>query len=748
MKAIKFKVLLYSAFLYIVILTFSLAYSMYKQSEYIDNYLNTNHVILNDLLDYQMQQLNTTYFKKISHFFEKLSEDGNFDSLSIKQRKELFKDFFLRLKDENPYLITLNYFDTNNISLYRTYKPNAFGDDVTSDRPMIVKANNEKTYLYGYDIGKYTISYRIVAPIVINDKHYGAIDIGINPLEFQSYLELAVGDVEMMTLFYKNNIESNHINYQHYKDYIISHENRYILEQLKNVNFTTNTFYKYTNEYGEYALDTSIYLKNYEGENIGFLVLELNIKNIIDSFSTYIYNILISNIFISLALIIILYYAFGYYDSKIQKQKTQLTKRKNQIIHDYFHDKWTKLKNRNSLIKDLRKKNHKYLAIIDLASFSKINDIYGVEVGDIVLQYFSARLKKFVEMHNLYKVGGDQFAIKFSEKYEYNEVEKILEKIVTSLSEEPLIVKVNEEDDIDILLSVTIGIADNNYPNMLENADMALKYSKKNHKNCTLYSDKLSIKEDYSNDIMITNLVNKALEDDRVIVYFQPILKTNGEISYETLVRILNTDGTILSPFQFLEIIKNTRYYLELTKVVIKKSFAYFENRDENFSINISYVDISNKGLVEFLKEEIIRCGVGRQLIIELLEEDSLKNIELVSEFICDMKQLGVGIAIDDFGSGYSNFSYLIKLNPDYIKIDGSIIKDIVEDEKSYIITKTIINFSKELKIKVIAEYIHNKEVYESTKELGVDGFQGFYFSEPKPNLIDFDFKDKVYPIA
>ena len=96
---------------------------------------------------------------------------------------------------------------------------------------------------------------------------------------------------------------------------------------------------------------------------------------------------------------------------------------------------------------------------------------------------------------------------------------------------------------------------------------------------------------------------------------------------------------------------------------------------------------------------------------------------------------MGVRIAIDDFGSGYSNFSHLIQLNPDYIKIDGSLIKDLAIDNKSFTITKSIVNFAKDMNIKTVAEYIHNIDVYEKAKSLEIDGFQGFYFGEPIDRL-------------
>jgi len=104
-----------------------------------------------------------------------------------------------------------------------------------------------------------------------------------------------------------------------------------------------------------------------------------------------------------------------------------------------------------------------------------------------------------------------------------------------------------------------------------------------------------------------------------------------------------------------------------------------------------------------------------------------------MKKFVFELKDLNVEIALDDFGSGYSNFSRVLELNVDYIKIDGSIISTIDKNNNSLLIAQTITEFSKKLGVKTIAEFIHSKEVYEKAKELGIDEFQGFFFGEPKP---------------
>jgi EAL domain-containing protein (putative c-di-GMP-specific phosphodiesterase class I) len=224
-------------------------------------------------------------------------------------------------------------------------------------------------------------------------------------------------------------------------------------------------------------------------------------------------------------------------------------------------------------------------------------------------------------------------------------------------------------------------------------------------------------------------MVKSALEEDRLIAYFQPIIKSYGD-SYECLVRIKDKDR-VISPFFFLDAVAKTKYYAQLTQRMIEKSFQYFKDLDYTFSINLSFDDIENKEMVDFIKAKMFEYGVEKKLILEILESENIQNFDTIRAFIKEMQSFGVQIAIDDFGSGYSNFTYLLELKPDYIKIDGSLIKDICKVEESYILVRTITNLAHELGIKVVAEYIENKEIYNKAKRLYIDGYQGYYLGKP-----------------
>ena len=153
----------------------------------------------------------------------------------------------------------------------------------------------------------------------------------------------------------------------------------------------------------------------------------------------------------------------------------------------------------------------------------------------------------------------------------------------------------------------------------------------------------------------------------------------------------------------------------------------------KNITINLSFKDILNYEFIDYLNNalEKLKFEDRNRLVFEILESENLSDYDFLEEFVLKYKKLGVKIAIDDFGSGYSNFIRIIRLKPDYLKIDGSLIKNIDKDNNSYEIVKSIIAFSKTLNIRTIAEYVHSEEIFNLLLELGVDEFQGYYFGKP-----------------
>lgn len=402
-----------------------------------------------------------------------------------------------------------------------------------------------------------------------------------------------------------------------------------------------------------------------------------------------------------------------------------------------YTDDLTKLENRSKLIYDLRygEIEIQSIAIIDINSFKEINDFYGHKIGDMILDNVANIILdaiKDLKHMKLYKFPADIYAIanSSSNKEEFTQtVTKVIEQIDK---------KVYSFDQYEIDVRVTSGLSFSAKNNKLITADLALQAAKKDHKDYLVFYDELDNLKEYQNNMIWTKKLKTALSKDNIIVYYQPLInnKTLKVDKYECLVRMIDEDS-IISPFFFLDISKKSNQYHKITRSVIQKSFKEFENLDFEFSINISYEDIANADFLDYIKEMFTLYNVQNKVVFEILEDEGIKNYTVLTNFVKEIKKLGCKVAIDDFGSGYSNFEHLLKMNVDYLKIDASLVKNIVQDENSYKVTKTIIEFAKNLNLKTIAEYVENKDIFNTIRDLGADYSQGYYFSAPLkvPNL-------------
>ncbi|PMP77479.1 MAG: diguanylate cyclase [Sulfurihydrogenibium sp.] len=406
---------------------------------------------------------------------------------------------------------------------------------------------------------------------------------------------------------------------------------------------------------------------------------------------------------------------------------------KTQEKRNLYTDKLTQLPNRLKLIEDIKNLTNYKVILVNIDSFKEINDIYGVDLGDDILRKLGERLKHITEKHKfmVYKLSGDEFAILIDRYLSKQTLERFVNEVIYEVESKPF-----EANDMSINLDITLGIAEgknNKGKNILGKADMALKYAKQNKKPYVFYSEDLKIQENYKNNLFWIKNLRKAIEEDRLLVYFQPILnnKTNQIEKYEALIR-MKLDDSIISPYHFLDIAKKSKLYPAITK----KIFSIVQNytKDYEISINLSILDIFNEEITSHIIYWLRNNSC--KVTFEILESEGITNYEDVSAFIKEVKNYGAKIAIDDFGSGYSNFAYILKLDVDYIKIDSSLIKNIHQDKNSQIIVETIVGLAKKLGINTIAEFVHSKEVFEKVKELGIDYSQGFYIGEPKPELI------------
>jgi len=398
------------------------------------------------------------------------------------------------------------------------------------------------------------------------------------------------------------------------------------------------------------------------------------------------------------------------------------------ILRQLYTDSLTKSPNRNRLISDLKNMMGNKLVLINVDNFKHINDLYGNTIGDLVLIEMYKRLVQFQandKIEEIYKLHADEFAVLFKNEITRKELNDLVDDFDRLLSQVYYI------SNLEILLSTTMGISDTK-DKILEEADMALKLAKEQQARFLFFEKSMKIKEKYENNILWVKNIKKAIINDNIFPVFQPIYNhdTKKITSFECLIRMIN-DRDLITPDNFIEIAKKSRYYTHLTKIILLKSVNYFANKDFSFSINLSLYDIYSKESTIFFTSVIDDYKIGNKIIFEFTETEQIENNTQVNYFIEKVKERGCKIAIDDFGTGYSNFDYLLKMNVDILKLDGSIIKNININPQSQIIVETIVNFAKKLNINTVAEYVCSKEIFDIARKIGIDNSQGYYIGKP-----------------
>ncbi|QKJ22554.1 bifunctional diguanylate cyclase/phosphodiesterase [Poseidonibacter lekithochrous] len=401
---------------------------------------------------------------------------------------------------------------------------------------------------------------------------------------------------------------------------------------------------------------------------------------------------------------------------------------KDKIIYKQSIDELCNLYNRSKMITDLKSVVFPKLAIIDIDRFKDLNDSYGIDVGDRILEQFATELLKFKSTNlNMYRISGDIFAILARGDFSLKELTLTCERIVEHMAK----VDFTVDDDI-FNLSLTIGIATGK-KTLITNTEMALSHAKEKNLEVCVFNDRIDIQEKLKENINFTKEIKYALKHDSILMYAQKIYNNNtNEYKYETLMRMKQKDGTIISPFKFLEHAKKAKLYPNMTRIMIEKACTYFQDKDKMFSINLTIQDITNKKTVDFLVNKLIETNTAKKAILEIVESEGIENFDEVSSFITKMKRIGCKIAIDDFGTGYSNFEYIIKLNIDILKIDGSLIRDIDTNENLHLTVSTIVSFAQKLGIEIVAEFVHSEQIHEMVKELGITHSQGFFLHKPE----------------
>lgn len=396
-------------------------------------------------------------------------------------------------------------------------------------------------------------------------------------------------------------------------------------------------------------------------------------------------------------------------------------------IRQQTTDGLTGLPNRIKLMQELRNLEQPALGMINIDQFKAINDFYGLENGDKVLLQIGASLKQLAaDKAQAYRIGGDLFALLCTQACHIAHFQAEIETIVAKL--ESVAIDCGD-DQIDIRLTAGICVGTDN---VYTHAALALERARIERRHCLVYDSQMEVKSQHRDNIRWSRKIRQALAEDRIVAYFQPIVDNrSGEIvKHEALMRMIDEDGNIIPP-SFLSIAKRSRQYNALTKIMVRRVIEALPNISGYVSLNLTIEDIADSDTVEFLDRHLGQPGVGERIILEITESEGIESYERVSEFVNAMKRHGCRFAIDDFGSGYSNFAHLLRLKIDFLKIDGSIITTLLENPESEIIACVIVDAARRLGMQTVAEYVCCAEIQEKVASLGIDFSQGYFWGKP-----------------
>lgn len=405
-----------------------------------------------------------------------------------------------------------------------------------------------------------------------------------------------------------------------------------------------------------------------------------------------------------------------------------------------FIDKLTNVFNRNYLQehKDFINLNDYLLVAIDIDYFKKINDTYGHDAGDRILKQVANIMQLCTRANDdtIVRYGGEEFLILIKTKRKNHlSALNVLERVFNSIQESKF--RISETESINLTVSIGVNLTpgkSRTFQDAFKLADIALYNAKNKGRNkIEIYSN-----EQNENFYMTINDIKDAIEERRLTCYYQKIVNNeNLDTShYEALLRVINKKGEIITPDKIFPVIKGTFISRNITKYVLDICYKkLLENKEISLNVNLNPQDVVNDSILAILRNYANEPDISNRLGLEIVESEDIINYDGAKKNLLMLKNLGYKLYIDDFGSGYSNFIYLTEIKTDFIKIDGNIIRKILDDKVSYLVVKNIVNFAKEANIKVIAEFVSDEKIYEKVKELKIEYSQGFYFSKPEENL-------------
>jgi diguanylate cyclase (GGDEF)-like protein len=419
----------------------------------------------------------------------------------------------------------------------------------------------------------------------------------------------------------------------------------------------------------------------------------------------------------------------------------------SKLHYEAYHDQLTGLKNRRSLIKNieeleaLKTKGKVALLILDIDNFKYINDTMGHHFGDLLLKKVSARLEEICEDDcRVYRPGGDEFIILLENYDESALVEKLALKILKECT------LGYEIDCSKLFISISIGIS--LYPEhgesldaLFKNADIAVYKAKETGKKKIVFFNK-AMNEAIAERVLLEKHLRTALDNDEFLLYYQPQLdiETNKVTGLEALIRWNNLDLGFVSPLRFISIAEDTHMIIPIGEWVIRNACKFLKklhlqgHEELSMSVNVSMLQLIQDDFVDKLMMILEELELNPECLeLEITESILMESYEAIAAKLGILRDVGIRIALDDFGKGYSSLNYLKQLPISTLKIDKSFVDTILAGDTDKSLTDLIIRIGRTMDLCVVAEGVETKEQFDFLSSHKCTKIQGYFFSKPIP---------------
>lgn len=472
-----------------------------------------------------------------------------------------------------------------------------------------------------------------------------------------------------------------------------------------------------------------------------------DVTELVNKIETTQYQI-VSGVFVALAtLYLFLYVIVKRADNIIKRHEEVRLSHEREMRHQAYHDSLTGLPNKSKFSEQLRESINRSirsgqqfaLMFVDLDRFKIINDSMGHDAGDQLIRIAGERLSSLTrEKDILFRWGGDEFTIILENIDTLDDVATISERIIKGMSS-PISIAKQE-----LVITTSIGIAV--YPNdsdsseaLIKNADAAMYHAKGSGRNrYEFYTPEMNARA--KERLELESGLQKALQNEEFILHYQPKYgaSTQKLVGVEALLRWQHPSYGLVMPDRFIPALEENGLINAVGEWVLRTACAQNKMWQEHgfapvtVSVNISAVQFRSPQLIDTVARVLDETQLeSRYLELELTESMFISNTEAAINTMYRLKDLGVSLSIDDFGSGYSSLSYLKRFPVDYLKIDRSFIKDIENSNKDAAITNAITVLAHSLNMKIVAEGVESQGQLDYLKSQGCQELQGFLFSRP-----------------